>query len=72
MVIIGDMPKACTHPEHSPSAFVRLEPGVYTHTCPECGVSTTLNICDNTNGTYSIAPHVEYPQHVFVARGSNV
>ena len=34
---IADVPKVCMSPEHNPPAHVVLEPGVYEHTCPDCG-----------------------------------
>ncbi len=27
----------CSHPEHEPPKNICLSPGVYEHTCPNCG-----------------------------------
>ena len=36
-VKIGDIEDACSDPQHNPPSHMVLEPGVYQHTCPNCG-----------------------------------
>jgi hypothetical protein len=36
--------KTCLHPEHDPPTMILLEPGMYEHTCPDCGYVTTFRI----------------------------
>jgi hypothetical protein len=37
----------CRHPEHNPPTMIVLEPGVYEHTCPNCGNKITFTIYPN-------------------------
>lgn len=47
---IGDWPQEpCTDREHAPPAHVRLEPGVYVHTCPACLYTHTIIVPKVTN-----------------------
>lgn len=41
---IADLPQPCFHPEHNPPTMIVLEPGVYEHTCPNCGAVTTFRV----------------------------
>lgn len=41
---IRDIPKPCYHPEHNPPTMIVLEPGVYRHTCPQCGHVTEFSV----------------------------
>lgn len=32
------------NPEHNPPNMIVLPPGVYKHTCPGCGISSTFTV----------------------------
>lgn len=36
--------KVCRHPEHDPPTMMVFSPGVWKHTCPACGRSTTFTV----------------------------
>lgn len=41
---VGDTPETCLNPEHNPPSHIVLVPGIYEHTCPDCGKKTTFTI----------------------------
>lgn len=41
---IEDIKPPCTHPGHKPPSYIYFEPGVYEHTCPNCGEVTTFRV----------------------------
>lgn len=41
---IGDAPKPCLSPQHNPPMHIRLEPGTYKYTCPNCGQVTVFSV----------------------------
>jgi hypothetical protein len=42
---IADPPSPpCPHPEHRPPGMMVFEPGMYEHTCPECGNITRFSV----------------------------
>lgn len=36
--------KMCMSAEHNIPMFISLKPGVYEHTCPNCGQATTFSV----------------------------
>lgn len=47
---IGDLPPSptCRDPQHEPSNMQALAPGVYSHTCPSCGVECKFTVRPKT------------------------
>lgn len=43
---VADLPQACMHPEHSPPGHVVLSDGIYEHTCPGCGFTSTVIVAN--------------------------
>lgn len=41
---IADIPQPCLNPSHFPPSMISLPPGVYQHTCPGCGHTTTFTV----------------------------
>jgi len=41
---IADLKQPCLHPEHDPPSHMVLEPGIYEHTCPNCGRKMTFTV----------------------------
>ena len=43
---IGNLPKFyyCRNPEHNPPTMIVLPDGIYEHTCPGCGQTTTFTV----------------------------
>lgn len=43
-----DVPKydrtECKSPEHNPPMHIKLEPGIYEHTCPVCGAKRVFTV----------------------------
>jgi transcription elongation factor Elf1 len=39
-----DEKKICKHPEHKAPMWVVYEPGIYEHTCPNCGESYKFTV----------------------------
>lgn len=41
---IADFPKMeyCRDPQHNPPGNIVLEPGIYEHECPRCGLKTPV------------------------------
>lgn len=44
LIKIDDVPVPCTNPRHNPPSNIVLDPGVYVHTCPECGRETRFTV----------------------------
>lgn len=49
---ISDLPdpRICLSFEHEPASMVVREPGIYEHTCPECGHKTVFRVDGPTLG----------------------
>lgn len=47
---IGDLPKQeiCVDRDHNPPSHIRLEPGIYKHTCPACDREVTFTVRKST------------------------
>lgn len=46
---IADLPKTCMSPEHNPPGHIVLSPGIWEHTCPGCGDTTTFTVAGYTH-----------------------
>lgn len=42
---IADVPpRPCQYPEHNPPSLYVFDPGVYEHTCPQCGEKKVFRV----------------------------
>lgn len=41
---MGYIKEICLDPGHDPPKHIVLEPGIYKHTCPNCGHSITFKV----------------------------
>lgn len=39
-----DLQDTCLDPEHNPPSHIVLKPGIYEHTCPNCGKITKFSV----------------------------
>ena len=40
-------PRPCQHPEHNPPSMMVFEPGMYEHTCPQCGNTQRFTVSES-------------------------
>ena len=58
-----EVKKVCKHPEHLAPSQMVYEPGIYEHTCPNCGESYKFTIRPKATMNDFVEMYVENKEH---------